>query len=134
MKEEMKNTNEKQIARLKEIQRRSRESTAYKVESAFLEFTEKMLERMEARGVSKSMLADRLGTSRPYVTKLLRGESNLTLESMVKIADALECRFTCHLADNRQEGEWLSFLIEEPIRDEALTETPSDLEEDLLSA
>lgn len=110
----MKSKNE-QAAKARDILNRTRDSLEYKVESAWLEFTEKMIEHMEQQHITRAMLAARLGTSRPYVTKLLSGESNLTLESMVKVADALDCSFTPQLHPKGQEGVWLSFLVEEPV-------------------
>ncbi len=35
-----------------------------------------------------------MGVSAPYITKLIRGSANLTLDSMVKIANALGCDLT----------------------------------------
>lgn len=45
--------------------------------------------RLEASGLSRSALARRLGASPAYVTKVLRGRTNFTLDSLVKIAAAL---------------------------------------------
>lgn len=46
---------------------------------------------MNQQGVSNAELARRLGKSRAYVTKLLRGTTNFTLESLVRIGRALSC-------------------------------------------
>jgi transcriptional regulator with XRE-family HTH domain len=40
---------------------------------------------------AKAELARRLKTSRAYITKLLQGSANFTLESLVKVARALDC-------------------------------------------
>jgi transcriptional regulator with XRE-family HTH domain len=42
-------------------------------------------------------LAEKIGSSPAYVTKILRGETNFTLDSMVKIATALGCELTIGL-------------------------------------
>lgn len=42
--------------------------------------------------VSRTSIAERLCTSSAWVTKVLRGDVNLTIESMVKLAQAVECR------------------------------------------
>lgn len=44
---------------------------------------------MKKEGVSNAELARRLGKSRQYVTKILQGNANFTLESLVQIARAL---------------------------------------------
>lgn len=59
---------------------------------AIHDFTFEVEGRMEKLGVTQAELARRLGTSRAYVTKMLRGNANFTIESMVKIAHALEAR------------------------------------------
>ncbi|MDA1275980.1 MAG: helix-turn-helix transcriptional regulator [Verrucomicrobia bacterium] len=74
---------------LKPLLARARESLAYDTEGVKLEFTEQLVARMEAAGVSKSALAARLDVAPAYVTKVLQGTTNFTLESMVKIARAL---------------------------------------------
>lgn len=44
---------------------------------------------MLEKNMTKSDLAQKMGTSRPYVTKLLRG-SNVSLQTLVKISSAFE--------------------------------------------
>ena len=44
---------------------------------------------MRAQGVSNAELARRMGTSAAYVTKLFRGNANLSLQTMVKLAQAI---------------------------------------------
>lgn len=76
---------------------RARDSHTYHVEAAVLEFTEELVERMEQKGISRSELARRIDSSPAYITKILRGNSNFTLDSMVKIARALDCTYRSHL-------------------------------------
>ncbi|MGL4398710.1 MAG: helix-turn-helix domain-containing protein, partial [Luteolibacter sp.] len=45
----------------------------------------------------RTALADKIGSSPAYITKILRGETNFTLDSMVKIATALGCELTIGL-------------------------------------
>jgi hypothetical protein len=66
-------------------------SLDYHVEGAILEFTEALCRIMERDAVTRAELARRLDTSPAYVTKILRGTSNFTLESMVRVAWALGC-------------------------------------------
>ena len=82
---------DKQLKRIGKIRDEARDSVEYKVESAKLAYSEQICERLEKLGLTRADLADRMGVSAPYITKLLRGTANLTLDSMVKIADALEC-------------------------------------------
>ena len=75
-------------------------SPAYRVERAVLDFTEDIVARMDREGVSRVELARRIGCSPAYVTKILRGTTNFTLESMVRVATALGCEFRTHLQPN----------------------------------
>jgi plasmid maintenance system antidote protein VapI len=52
---------------------------------------ETLLERMIDAHVSGAELARRLGKSRAYVSKVLSGSENLTLESLAQLGHALEC-------------------------------------------
>jgi transcriptional regulator with XRE-family HTH domain len=51
-------------------------------------FTEALVRRMELQGLSRAQLARRLGTSQAYVTKVLRGNVNFTLATLVKLGQA----------------------------------------------
>jgi transcriptional regulator with XRE-family HTH domain len=62
-----------------------------------------LIARMERLGVSRSELARRLGTSPAYVTKILRGDTNFTLSSLAKIAEALGSRVELRLAAGAEE-------------------------------
>jgi transcriptional regulator with XRE-family HTH domain len=70
----------------------------YWTERAILRVTEEIFVAMEKRGMQRSELARRLGTSPAYVTKILRGKANLTLESLARIALALGGEFQFHFS------------------------------------
>ena len=76
-------------ARFEELARASRSRDSYWLSRAILEFTEQVYGAMEEEAVSKSALAERLNTSSAYVTKMLRGDTNFTLKTMVKVARRL---------------------------------------------
>ena len=52
----------------------------------------KMLDKMEAVGMTQKILAERMGCSQQYVSKILKGRENLSLETLAKIEDALNLR------------------------------------------
>ena len=47
-------------------------------------------QRMQEVGVTQVMLADRLGCTQQHVSMLLKGSSNLTLETIAKLEEALD--------------------------------------------
>lgn len=49
----------------------------------------RMLDKMRESGISQSELACRMGCSQQYVSKILKGRENLTLETISKIEDAM---------------------------------------------
>ncbi len=61
----------------------------YWTERVIAEFTEELTRWMELQGVSRKELAERIGSSQPYITKVLKGDVNFTLATMVKLARAL---------------------------------------------
>ena len=85
------------------------------MESAILEITEEIVEKMELHGVSKSELAKRLGKTPSFVTKILGGRNNFTLETMVKIGRRLNCNFRSHLQPEGMTTEWCDFYQNKPI-------------------
>lgn len=49
-----------------------------------------MLDRMEDLNMTQKVLAERMGCSQQYVSKILKGHENLSIETMCKIEDALQ--------------------------------------------
>jgi transcriptional regulator with XRE-family HTH domain len=78
--------------RLEEFAARIEQTETFDMEAAKFDVSEHVFSMMERQGVSKAKLARRMGKSRAYVTRMLQGNANFTLESLVKIARALDCR------------------------------------------
>lgn len=49
-----------------------------------------MLDRMEQLGLTQKSLASRMGCTQQYVSKILKGSENLSIETISKIESALE--------------------------------------------
>lgn len=69
----------------------------FKTEGVILDLTEKIVKIMNRNGISRADLADRMHVSRPFITKILNGYPNMTLKTMVSIADALACELNVTL-------------------------------------
>jgi transcriptional regulator with XRE-family HTH domain len=78
----------------------------YWTQLAILEVTEEIFATMERQGVSRAELARRLGTSAAYITKILRGSANFTIESLARITRALGGEFRFHVAPKGTITKW----------------------------
>ena len=70
-----------------------KDDVGFLLEKAILNFTEEICEQMEKKKVSRADLAKHLGVSRAFITKMLNGQPNLTIKTMVAIAHALDSEF-----------------------------------------
>lgn len=74
---------------------RWRESAEYRIANkSWLRYSQHiamlMLDKMESLGLNQRGLAERMGCSQQYVSKILRGRENLSIETLCKIEDALQ--------------------------------------------
>jgi plasmid maintenance system antidote protein VapI len=89
-------------------------SDTFWVSKAKLHFTEDMLAQMDALGINKTELASRLGVKPAQISRLCGGLNNFTLETMVRVARALNCEFRCHLQPEGANTLWIDVLKENP--------------------
>lgn len=94
----------------------ARQHEDYWTEGLAVEFTEEISRLMKEKNVSRSVLAERIGHSPAYVTKVLRGDANLTIASMVKLARALGAEVRVHLAAAGSRTTWYDQPAE-PVQD-----------------
>lgn len=75
-------------------------------ESAKIDFAVAMEQIMSKSKLSKSDLARRIGSSPAYITKVLRGDSNLTINTMVKLARAADGSLHLHISPQNHAVRW----------------------------
>ena len=68
-------------------------------------FLRQILLQMKAMGLSKTELAKRMHVSRPYISKVLRGDVNISFGTAAKLAHALALDFSPELKPVRAPGE-----------------------------
>ena len=56
-------------------------------------FLRQVLKRMKQMGLNQSALAKRMNVSRPYISKVLRSDVNISFGTAAKLARALEMDF-----------------------------------------
>ena len=78
----------------------------YELANVEMDFTDSLEALIQRRGVSKSELARRIDTSPAYITKILRGSTNFTLETMVKLVRALEGELHVRACAKEDNAHW----------------------------
>ncbi|MGB4334563.1 MAG: helix-turn-helix transcriptional regulator [Chromatiaceae bacterium] len=98
----------------------------YLAEDAKIGFAVSVERRMRQLGMSKADLARQMATSQAYITKILRGDSNLTIHSMVALARAVDSTLYLHLAPRAAHVRWFEVIngalppLDTPARDASL--------------
>jgi hypothetical protein len=75
-------------------------------ELALAEFLSDLGDRMKDQRLKRADLARRLETRPPYVSRVFRGEDNLTLLTLVKFAMAVGGVIHVHIADPNSATTW----------------------------
>src|ERR1044072_552539 len=78
---------------------------------ALLEFTMALSKAMAARGMKQKDLADVLGVSPPYISSVMSGNENLTVEQMSRLAEAVGCSLHLTVAPH---GVYIRWVEENP--------------------
>jgi transcriptional regulator with XRE-family HTH domain len=91
---------------------------AYQAEKLAVAFLAELNAFMRTHGVSNAELARRAGVSPAYITKVFRGPSNLSIESLTKLADAVGCKVHLHLASNGAAVRWFDVFRKQSLQRE----------------
>jgi AraC-like DNA-binding protein len=94
--------------RFADLLHRAESTDAYQIDRLKVEISERIYNAMKQQNVTNAELARRLGKSRAYVTKLLRGTTNFTLESLFRIGRALSCEVEIELFTKAPKAKGLS--------------------------
>jgi transcriptional regulator with XRE-family HTH domain len=89
------------------------------IDEVKLDFAAAVDRELERCQLSRSGLARALGTSPAWVTKVLRGDANPTVETMQRVASAVGCDLFTHLAPKGVVGVWVE--IQKAAADKTLT-------------
>lgn len=106
------------LERYRDFLDRVETSPVYWHEGAVIEFTMDLQRRMEEQEISRAELARRMGTSRAYITRLLGGDANFTLMTMVKLSMAVGGALHVHISDQKATTRWQDTLPREKAAEE----------------
>lgn len=94
---------------LQKFVEQARSTDSYWVEKAKLEYSAALEKQRKSSGLTYAALAKKIGTSAAYITKVFRGDSNLTIESMVKLARASGGRLNIEVVHGESQAlQWAS--------------------------
>lgn len=82
----------------------------YWVESAKIDFAFALDRLLHQQNLTKRALAERMHTSPAYITKALRGDANLTIDSMVRLARAAGGELHLHIAQRSTGVRWTEII------------------------
>ena len=74
-----------------ELYKEAQKDPAYWTAKVTHSFAISLNNMMVEKNITKTELAKKIGVSKAYITKVLRGEANFTVETMVKFSMALDC-------------------------------------------
>lgn len=98
-------------------------TAAYQAEKLAVSFLAELHAFMQAHGLTNAELARRTGVSPAYITKVFRGPSNLSIETLTKLADAVGCKVHLHLASQGADVRWFDVFQQRGLNREIAAHT-----------
>ena len=109
--------NDMSLDKLRNLKARIQSRDGFWIEKLKLDFTKALSAQMRRKNIKKGELAKKLDLSAPYITKVMRGEENLTIESMVKLARATGGQMHLHISDIHSSVSWIECTANGTFRD-----------------
>ena len=81
------------INELMKLLEEAEKTPEYQFEKTVVDITERICEIMQDKGKSRADLARELGKSRAWVTKMLSGDQNMTIKTVIEILWSLGYKF-----------------------------------------
>ena len=100
---EQESMNTSSLERYRKRARKIENDPRFVAEQMKLTFADDLVLLLQARGLKRTELAEKLGTNRGYVTRVLNTEYNLSIETMAKIALALDARISLRMLPRKDE-------------------------------
>lgn len=94
------------IKSFKKLLNNAKEQDSYWVERAKINYSIAFNRFFEKKGITQSELAKSIGTSSAYITKVFRGDTNFTIETMVKLARSVDGELHIDIITPKGKEEW----------------------------
>jgi transcriptional regulator with XRE-family HTH domain len=95
------------LRKLRNLKAKVKSRDGFWIEKLKLDFTKALTAQLERKKIKKAELARKLDLSAPYITKVMRGDENLTIESMVRLSRAAGGRLHLHISDENSDVSWI---------------------------
>ena len=90
-----------------------KKTDGYWVEAAKLDFALALEKQIRLAGLSYTTLAKKIGTSAAYISKIFRGDTNMTIETMVKLSRASGARLNIEIVSELAAAQrWNNKIIQ----------------------
>ncbi|MDD5268733.1 MAG: helix-turn-helix transcriptional regulator [Methylococcales bacterium] len=100
----------------------AKQRNSYWFETAKLDFSIELNRMFKRSGMSQVEFASKIDSSPAYVTKVFRGDTNFTIETMVKLASAVDGDLHIQITPKNIKTKWFKELTskgsEQPNMDE----------------
>jgi len=76
----------------------------FRLEVLINDLTEKLCVRMKENGITRSELAEKMNVTPAAVTKILRGNNNFTLRTLLILSDAVDARMMIDILPKKESS------------------------------
>lgn len=92
-----------------------KKTDGYWVEAAKLDFAMTLERQIRLTGLSYATFAKKIGTSAAYISKIFRGDENMTIETMVKLSRASGARLNIEIVNEAVAAQrWDNKIVRLP--------------------
>jgi len=104
----MKITYKKETSPLAKAFKEASKDMDFQIELQKLTIVEELLQFMKRNGIRRTELAERMGVPPSRVTKMLSGDSNLTIDTLVRAGHAVGADLVQTYVPKGQRGHWVA--------------------------
>ncbi|MFZ2541864.1 MAG: helix-turn-helix domain-containing protein [Gallionella sp.] len=90
--------------------RASKETDSFWIEHAKHDFAFGLNQQLKRSGMVNTSLAKKLGVKPPYISKVMRGDENLTIGTMVKLVRAAGGKLHLQVSDQQDGMHWFQVV------------------------
>lgn len=80
-------------------------------EQAFFDYADdvsnQIYDLMARNNITKAALAERMGTSKAFITKVLRGDANMTFKTLTKLLLCLKAKPVTKIVEDKEQFQWI---------------------------